>query len=177
MKIAIGPARGLCFLHDAKNQVIYRDFKASNILLDSGFNAKLSDFGLAREGRKDDRSNVTTEVNWYTRLRSSRISTQVRSTRLNNTSISTWFCLHELTSPILGHCVLETSHYLQWKQQAAVQVHEDTGGSIPLIIIHFNASATTSFAKLQSELCWESSLCFHFYSWSTEDSYFIRRNI
>lgn len=62
MKIAIGAARGLCFLHDAKDQVIYRDFKASNILLDSGFNAKLSDFGLAREGPKDDRSHVTTEV-------------------------------------------------------------------------------------------------------------------
>ena len=62
MKIAIGAARGLCFLHDTKDQVIYRDFKASNILLDSGFNAKLSDFGLAREGPKDDRSHVTTEV-------------------------------------------------------------------------------------------------------------------
>ena len=62
MKIAIGAARGLCFLHDAKDQVIYRDFKASNILLDSGFNAKLSDFGLAREGPKDDRSHVTTQV-------------------------------------------------------------------------------------------------------------------
>ncbi|KAH0897154.1 hypothetical protein HID58_046722 [Brassica napus] len=49
MKIVIGAARGLCFLHDAKDHVIYRDFKASNILLDSGFNAKLSDFGLARE--------------------------------------------------------------------------------------------------------------------------------
>ncbi|CAN6851505.1 unnamed protein product [Brassica oleracea] len=62
MKIAIGATRGLCFLHDAKDQVIYRDFKASNILLDSGFNAKLSDFGLAREGPNDDRSHVTTEV-------------------------------------------------------------------------------------------------------------------
>ncbi|CAF2102746.1 hypothetical protein BRARA_E03217 [Brassica rapa] len=62
MKIAIGAARGLCFSHDAKNQVIYRDFKASNILLDSGFNAKLSDFGLTREGPKDDRSHVTTAV-------------------------------------------------------------------------------------------------------------------
>ncbi|CAF2153754.1 BnaAnng25790D [Brassica napus] len=62
MKIAIGAARELCFLHDSKNEVIYRDFKASNILLDSGFNAKLSDFGLAREGPKDDRSHVITEV-------------------------------------------------------------------------------------------------------------------
>ncbi|CAN8239818.1 unnamed protein product [Cochlearia groenlandica] len=62
MKVAIGCARGLCFLHEAKDQVIYRDFKPANILLDSGFNAKLSDFGLAKEGPKDDRSHVTTEV-------------------------------------------------------------------------------------------------------------------
>lgn len=35
MRVAVGAARGLCFLHDAKSQVIYRDFKASNILLDA----------------------------------------------------------------------------------------------------------------------------------------------
>jgi serine/threonine protein kinase len=35
IKVAIGAARGLCFLHDAETQVIYRDFKASNILLDA----------------------------------------------------------------------------------------------------------------------------------------------
>ncbi|CAN1187865.1 Probable serine/threonine-protein kinase PBL3 [Linum perenne] len=50
MKVAIGAARGLSFLHDAESQVIYRDFKASNILLDADFNAKLSDFGLAKAG-------------------------------------------------------------------------------------------------------------------------------
>ncbi|KAK9060837.1 hypothetical protein SSX86_021543 [Deinandra increscens subsp. villosa] len=35
MKIALGVAKGLAFLHEAKKPVIYRDFKASNILLDS----------------------------------------------------------------------------------------------------------------------------------------------
>ncbi|KAL5722689.1 non-specific serine/threonine protein kinase [Ranunculus cassubicifolius] len=60
IKVAIGAARGLFFLHDA--QVIYRDFKASNILLDSEFNAKLSDFGLAKAGPTGDRTHVSTQV-------------------------------------------------------------------------------------------------------------------
>jgi serine/threonine protein kinase len=35
LKIAIGAARGLAFLHASEKQIIYRDFKASNILLDA----------------------------------------------------------------------------------------------------------------------------------------------
>jgi serine/threonine protein kinase len=35
LKIVIGAARGLAFLHSSEKQIIYRDFKASNILLDS----------------------------------------------------------------------------------------------------------------------------------------------
>ncbi|CAN6314172.1 unnamed protein product [Urochloa humidicola] len=62
LKIAIGAARGLAFLHSSEKQVIYRDFKASNILLDSDFTAKLSDFGLAKNGPSAGRSHVTTRV-------------------------------------------------------------------------------------------------------------------
>ncbi|KAB2013648.1 hypothetical protein ES319_D09G169600v1 [Gossypium barbadense] len=62
MKVALGAAKGLAFLHNAKTQVIYRDFKTSNILLDSNYNAKLSDFGLARDGPTGDRSHVSTRV-------------------------------------------------------------------------------------------------------------------
>jgi serine/threonine protein kinase len=51
MKIASGAAKGLEYLHDvADPQIIYTDFKASNILLDEDFNPKLSDFGLAKLG-------------------------------------------------------------------------------------------------------------------------------
>ncbi|KAJ4767590.1 Protein kinase superfamily protein [Rhynchospora pubera] len=47
LNIAIGAAKALSFLHDAESQVIYPDFEASNILLDSDYNAKLAGFGLA----------------------------------------------------------------------------------------------------------------------------------
>ncbi|PHT36749.1 Protein kinase APK1B, chloroplastic [Capsicum baccatum] len=62
MKVALGAARGLAFLHNAETKVIYRDFKTSNILLDSDYNAKLSDFGLARDGPVGDQSHVSTRV-------------------------------------------------------------------------------------------------------------------
>ncbi|XP_028751400.1 probable serine/threonine-protein kinase PIX13 [Neltuma alba] len=62
LKIIIGAARGLDFLHSRVNRIIYRDFKPSNILLDKNYTAKLSDFGLAKAIPSDDRSHVTTRV-------------------------------------------------------------------------------------------------------------------
>ena len=95
LKIALGAAKGLAFLHSAETKVIYRDFKTSNILLDTvciycklghvllwlnvmdlafghpaasltfilqSYNAKLSDFGLARDGPTGDKSHVSTRV-------------------------------------------------------------------------------------------------------------------
>ncbi|XP_015883545.3 probable serine/threonine-protein kinase PBL3 isoform X6 [Ziziphus jujuba] len=62
IRVAIDAARGLSFLHNSEQQVIYRDFKASNILLDSEFNAKLSDFGYAKEGPTGDNTHVSTRV-------------------------------------------------------------------------------------------------------------------
>ncbi|KNA09052.1 hypothetical protein SOVF_157130 [Spinacia oleracea] len=62
MKIVLGAAKGLAFLHSPKIKVIYRDYKPSNILLDSDFDAKLSDFGLAKDGPCDDQGYVSTRV-------------------------------------------------------------------------------------------------------------------
>uniref|UniRef100_A0ACD5XNM2 Uncharacterized protein n=1 Tax=Avena sativa TaxID=4498 RepID=A0ACD5XNM2_AVESA len=62
MKVALEAARGLAFLHSDEAKVIYRDFKTSNVLLDSEYNAKLSDFGLAKDGPSGDKSHVSTRV-------------------------------------------------------------------------------------------------------------------
>ncbi|XVF20662.1 hypothetical protein REPUB_Repub12eG0021000 [Reevesia pubescens] len=48
-KIISGVASALHYLHNEYDQkVVHRDLKASNIMLDSNFNARLGDFGLAR---------------------------------------------------------------------------------------------------------------------------------
>ncbi|KAK8992233.1 hypothetical protein V6N11_048322 [Hibiscus sabdariffa] len=63
MKVAEGAAKGLEYLHDFSDpRIIYRDFKASNILLDENFNPKLSDFGLAKLGPTGGKDHVSTRV-------------------------------------------------------------------------------------------------------------------
>ncbi|KAG0569690.1 hypothetical protein KC19_6G108200 [Ceratodon purpureus] len=63
VKIVLGAARGLAYLHEELEiQIIFRDFKTSNVLLDEDFNPKLSDFGLARQGPQDGDSHVSTAV-------------------------------------------------------------------------------------------------------------------
>ncbi|KAK1426795.1 hypothetical protein QVD17_15475 [Tagetes erecta] len=63
LQIAQGAARGLAYLHEEMDfQLIFRDFKTSNILLDDDFNPKLSDFGLARQGPAAGLGHVSTVV-------------------------------------------------------------------------------------------------------------------
>lgn len=58
--IIVGTAEGLSYLHNASVvRIIHRDIKASNVLLDEKFRAKISDFGLARYFA-EDQSHLST---------------------------------------------------------------------------------------------------------------------
>ncbi|KAL8137037.1 hypothetical protein V2J09_003038 [Rumex salicifolius] len=63
LKIALGSARGLAYLHeDSSPCVIHRDFKSSNILLEHDFTPKVSDFGLARAALDEGNPQISTQV-------------------------------------------------------------------------------------------------------------------
>ncbi|CAN0878276.1 DEAD-box ATP-dependent RNA helicase 24 [Linum grandiflorum] len=63
MKIALDAARGLAYLHeDSQPSVIHRDFKASNILLENNFLAKVADFGLAKQAPEGRVNYLSTRV-------------------------------------------------------------------------------------------------------------------
>ncbi|XP_010551448.1 PREDICTED: serine/threonine-protein kinase PBS1 isoform X2 [Tarenaya hassleriana] len=65
LKIALGAAKGLAYLHSSSAvgiPIIHRDFKSTNVLIDSNFNAKISDFGLAKLMPEGKEACVTARV-------------------------------------------------------------------------------------------------------------------
>ncbi|KAG6735581.1 hypothetical protein POTOM_061781 [Populus tomentosa] len=62
LKVALGAARGLAYLHELANPpIIHRDIKSTNILLDESLNAKVADFGLSKLMGDSERGHVTTQ--------------------------------------------------------------------------------------------------------------------
>lgn len=59
LKILLGAARYLAFLHCSENHIIFGDFKPSHVLLDGDFNPKIYDSGSARCGPADGDTMVT----------------------------------------------------------------------------------------------------------------------
>ena len=63
LKVALGSARGLTYMHELANPpIIHRDVKSSNILLDERLNAKVADFGLSKLISDTEKGHITTQV-------------------------------------------------------------------------------------------------------------------
>ncbi|KAI9101456.1 hypothetical protein K1719_023938 [Acacia pycnantha] len=61
MKICVEIARGLAYLHEeSRLKIVHRDIKATNVLLDKDFTAKISDFGLAK--LDEENTHISTRI-------------------------------------------------------------------------------------------------------------------
>uniref|UniRef100_A0A6N2LHJ2 non-specific serine/threonine protein kinase n=1 Tax=Salix viminalis TaxID=40686 RepID=A0A6N2LHJ2_SALVM len=61
-KILLGIAKGLSYLHEeSRLKIVHRDIKATNVLLDTDLNAKISDFGLAKLDEEEN-THISTRI-------------------------------------------------------------------------------------------------------------------
>uniref|UniRef100_A0A2N9ICP4 non-specific serine/threonine protein kinase n=1 Tax=Fagus sylvatica TaxID=28930 RepID=A0A2N9ICP4_FAGSY len=62
LKICVGIARGLAFLHEESTlKIVHRDIKSTNVLLDKDLNPKISDFGLAKLDEEEN-THISTRI-------------------------------------------------------------------------------------------------------------------
>lgn len=64
VKIALDVAHGLAYLHSMQPNILHRDLKSRNVLLNSQLNAKLTDFGVSREQSEDQMTNAVGTSLW-----------------------------------------------------------------------------------------------------------------
>ncbi|XP_004307503.1 PREDICTED: probable serine/threonine-protein kinase NAK [Fragaria vesca subsp. vesca] len=100
IKIAIGAAKGLAFLHSDEAKVIHGNFKSSKILLDSNYNAKLYGYGVSGEQLLDsyrhalhDALILDYESPWYVPPVWEYVAPEVKNTGIPSSLTALLYCL------------------------------------------------------------------------------------